>query len=536
MSTDAVLERLSGSLRRDVWTLQDRLRYSPHVEAFTRFVRIHHNLAPLVASVQGPWGQGKTSFMRMVQYRLDPAHPDFDPQKQPFVRRLKAWWRNSWLRRLVTRRRKEKLKHPTVWFNAWHHQNSAELWAGLAYSIISQLSMRLGSGQREWFWLSLQWNRMDRNRLRSGLVSLIIEHALPITFMILAAFGLVILNADKRLISTVVAVVALMATVPVLLALRTAVAEMMKGLYAHFVRDPDYRGRMGVLALTQEDVLFALRRLVDDKHPAVVFIDDLDRCFPAHVAEVIGAINLFLANNHRSSIFVLGMDTEVVAASLEVVHEKVVGKVSRRDGELGWNYIDKFVQLPVALPRVQVDDQLRYFEALLAGPESVAVGPEPPAEEQVEPDLRMELGELSEYVRKNLQGHLSLNPRTLVKIANVHRFQLLLQEARKHAGLERADERQILAWSIVFARWPHFVRWLQRLPPLSTNGAGKESVTLERLIERAQMTSSAEAWATELDTDGVDHGGWALAPGLWELLREENSVQDLAKAPEHGFW
>ena len=49
----------------------------------------------------------------------------------------------------------------------------------------------------------------------------------------------------------------------------------------------------------------------------VIFIDDLDRCFPAKVGQVVEAINLFLAGDLPKCMFVIGMDTELVAAALQ---------------------------------------------------------------------------------------------------------------------------------------------------------------------------------------------------------------------------
>jgi len=434
---------------------------------------------------------------------------------------------------------KHRLKHPTVWFNAWNHQNTEELWAGLAHGIISQLSSRFHIRDRILFWLRIQKNRLDADRVLNGLAALVIEQAIPIAVTVWAAIHLFSFVRSNPLPTSTTAALVILGTLPVLFALRAVVSEIAKSSYAQFIRNPDYRAHVGSLAITQDDVTFSLSRLVHDDHPAIVFLDDLDRCFPSHVTEVIGAINLFLANNHRSCIFVLGMDTEVVAASIEVAHEKVIGKVSRHDGELGWNYMDKIVQLPIALPGILATDQENYFRTLLGesrGDENAGSRPyqRPPTLAGLTRDIAA------------LQPHLSFNPRTLVKIANLSRFYLLLQAERHRVGSLAANEKQILTWSIVLARWPHFVRWLQRLQQSvkdsdlnspSVRGKRKESAAaLERLIERARMTNNADAWTTELDTDGIDHGGWALSPGLWELLHDPNSAPDLLQASEYGFW
>ncbi len=44
---------------------------------------------------------------------------------------------------------------PTVWFNPWKHQNSEQIWAGMALSIINQLVEYLPGPEKEKFWFLL---------------------------------------------------------------------------------------------------------------------------------------------------------------------------------------------------------------------------------------------------------------------------------------------------------------------------------------------------------------------------------------------
>jgi hypothetical protein len=118
----------------------------------------------------------------------------------------------------------------------------------------------------------------------------------------------------------------------------TATTEVLKrpleGAYVRYVRQPDYSGKLGYLHLVEEDMVRALELLTADQKPAVIFIDDLDRCSPAKVGEVIEAVNLFLAGEYPNCAFVIGIDAEVVAASMEVVHAEIIAKLADRRGSL----------------------------------------------------------------------------------------------------------------------------------------------------------------------------------------------------------
>jgi hypothetical protein len=91
------------------------------------------------------------------------------------------------------------------------------------------------------------------------------------------------------------------------------------------------------------------------KDPLVVFVDDLDRCAPNKVAEVVEAINLFLCGDYPNCIFVVGMEPGMVAAALEVANKDVIAKAQEMglvDGAapVGWRFMEKIVQLPIMIP------------------------------------------------------------------------------------------------------------------------------------------------------------------------------------------
>lgn len=50
-------------------------------------------------------------------------------------------------------------------------------------------------------------------------------------------------------------------------------------------------------------------------------------------------------------MFVLGIDTEMVAAALEVDHKEVISKLPNYPTHIpiGWRFMDKFVQLPIII-------------------------------------------------------------------------------------------------------------------------------------------------------------------------------------------
>ena len=72
-------------------------------------------------------------------------------------------------------------------------------------------------------------------------------------------------------------------------------SKPLEGKFAQYVRQPTYEGKLGFFHEIETDVQRVFKLLIAEGKPAVVFIDDLDRCSPGTVAQVIEAMNLFLS-------------------------------------------------------------------------------------------------------------------------------------------------------------------------------------------------------------------------------------------------
>ncbi|MCP5140971.1 MAG: hypothetical protein H6980_01300 [Gammaproteobacteria bacterium] len=86
-------------------TKGDPLGFDLFVEDLAeRLINSRHN-APLTVGVFAPWGQGKSTIMRMLQDRLEASAPPV----------------------------------PTVWFNPWKYRSREEVWKGLALELVRQV-------------------------------------------------------------------------------------------------------------------------------------------------------------------------------------------------------------------------------------------------------------------------------------------------------------------------------------------------------------------------------------------------------------
>ncbi|MDP8208924.1 MAG: SUMF1/EgtB/PvdO family nonheme iron enzyme [Candidatus Electryonea clarkiae] len=91
----------------------------------------------------------------------------------------------------------------------------------------------------------------------------------------------------------------------------------------------------------------------------VVFVDDLDRCFPEKAVELLEGIKLVL--NQPGFAFVLGVNDAIIQAFIRTKYQKDYGI----SGSLFEDYLDKIVQVKVPVPKRKSDEMKDYITDLL---------------------------------------------------------------------------------------------------------------------------------------------------------------------------
>lgn len=118
-----------------------------------------------------------------------------------------------------------------------------------------------------------------------------------------------------------------------------------------------------------EDVVNNIRKfreefsdaLEDDSiENVVVMIDDLDRCRPERIIEILEVIKLFLAVDRTT--FIIAADENVIKYSIREKYPPMNGF----DVELDKEYIEKIIQLPIYIPELSSKDIQNYLLLLVS--------------------------------------------------------------------------------------------------------------------------------------------------------------------------
>eukprot|EP01042_Synura_sphagnicola_P001390 gene1390-1583_t len=85
----------------------------------------------------------------------------------------------------------------------------------------------------------------------------------------------------------------------------------------------------------------------------VIFVDDLDRCPPEKVVQVLQA--LILLSENSPFVFFLAVDPRIIVAAVEAHHDVMYTS----SGVSGYEYLDKIVQIPFTIPMMCDSDKAK---------------------------------------------------------------------------------------------------------------------------------------------------------------------------------
>jgi len=356
-------ESIRNTSVSDQATNNDALGFEPYVIAIAEFLLHEQTQPPLTLSVEGEWGSGKSSFMKMLE---------------------------EYLRKKGGR---------TVWFNAWRHDKAESVWAAFALSFIKQISTPKNWRDLPRIILGHFKLQLLRFNLEKGLFELI--KALPVIIFVICAsiaipFILIIygvegineligpttsqdvfwskINSVFKLLFTAVGVTlsgaGIFAGIKSLLRNFQRLLQNPKNNLIKYIEAPDYKKQSTFVEEFHEDFAKIVDAYVGNDR-VYVFIDDLDRCEHPKSADLMQAINLMIADD-PSVVFILGMDREKVAASLAVKYENILKYLPSETTEIdpdilarrsankglayGYTFIEKFVQLPFLVPQPSRSD------------------------------------------------------------------------------------------------------------------------------------------------------------------------------------
>ena len=575
----AVEDRETASVAvSDSSTTKDTLGYSVYADALADFSAHPETLPPLAIGITAAWGTGKTSLMRQIKERFDNLRMDRREKKQP-----------------ATDDSDLRMPFRTVWIDVWRYENSAALWASLAEEVYQQTARQMAWWERQKFRMALDtdwgdnWPRDSVLRMKnilqrrakkvvglglvSGVVPLIAVFASPLggwvgeqVSMAAALIGFPI----------AIAAGATAVTLTGLGALRDTLTREIK----RFSSPPDNSEQVAY-SKKSEDQIHRLVKILSRPEEGIrlaVFVDDLDRCSPNRVVDVVESINLLFSQTEGAgAVFFVGLDVDMVAASIDVAFEDTVQELKSRKNpagnDFGHRFLQKILQMTFTIPPPLPHRVQQFLDSLLgseaeAGQKATAeaargnIAPadrieaasavqelraqtnldaaqavsqraesnlSPGAQAVVREEaaqvtlglLRTDSPDVQQAVRRGVQ-FLEPRPRSYKRFLNAFRLQVIIcSRAEGRSGRVTATLAQIAKWTALQLRWPVILEEARSYDDLFFE--------LEPLVEDYR---TAEAKMRELDEkfDAGDAKAEDLANAVGALNRASEAFPPRIRA------
>jgi tetratricopeptide (TPR) repeat protein len=342
------VERVDGFRFRaravsDLPSEHDLLGFAPLVSGLHSLLNARSTSLPLTIAVTAPCGAGKSSVMLQLLNRLKRRAAQ---AQQPRLRVRDAFppvFGREWPHASAEAQREVWW---TVYFDAWKYERTERLWAALAMAMYEQPRAQMSGRERLVFRVGLECRRLGWPRFLLKAILPILAAAVAIAVAV-AASPPAVAVLPAALATVIVAV----ATVAHILG---AASDPFKRALQRYVSHPDYAQQLGFTHEADQDIAALTRTLAPTpRHAIAVFVDDLDRCSSAHLVEVVEAMNQIFSVSGRPIVFVLGMDREVVSASIDTAYAETVARLRESDDRwqsFGSDFLSKLVQLSVAVP------------------------------------------------------------------------------------------------------------------------------------------------------------------------------------------
>ncbi len=371
----------------------DRLNREPIAKSLARLLndqifkeekKIRHSF---MIHLQGAWGDGKSTFLRLLSKHLKGVDENDDPLPE------------------------DKCKWIVVDFNAWRHQHIDPPWWIFMDTVYQEIQKN--SNNKLWIWLKERWWRLIT---LNGYYWVSFLVFLGLFLIMMLVFGFKSLNLFSLLkdptnsqngLSVITSYISVIGSVwffvKALSGSLIPATSQAANEFKNKVRDP-----MDVLKKHYEKLIGYSNKNV------AVFIDDLDRCNAEFTVGLLEGIQTLF--KEQAVLYVVAGDRHWISTCFENHYEKYKDVAREPAQRLGHLFLEKAFQLSIRLPKISGNTKKSYWDFILN-----------PAKKQDKAEDKMATGKKQE-VKKSIGSTYNSDeltkPENMQKIVEEHNINI----------------------------------------------------------------------------------------------------------------
>ena len=336
------IKKRNASVVNDQPRGDDGLNYTDYANAFGLMLSDTRISLPITVGIYSSWGTGKSFLLGKIKEYIESNINSKIKEKRKERRMCRNCRCNTNCNSFCG------YEYIIIDFNAWSYSFSDVLWAGLVKEIHTKVEDRYG-------FLALRFFRFFIYPFRSNSKQ---KMVCMILYGIFRFISLIIFTILLSALLTEDAFVDLFGEIAIYSAFGLTIATIIPSIVQLIItlcKDKGSEIMKGAKNISEQvgfmgDVRDELELICDfvkmKRAKFAVFIDDLDRCPPKKIVDMVDASMLLLSNLDYPFLTFITIDPRIIVKSIESTYDDVFHEC----GITGFEYLDKLIQIPFSIP------------------------------------------------------------------------------------------------------------------------------------------------------------------------------------------
>ena len=513
---------------------EDQLGFDCYVKTFADLIESKHTNPPLTIGVFGRWGMGKTFILDHIEKELEKRKKGRQKaSQQGFFKCILQYGelilnKLSALTGFQTKKGNEQVADVhTIKFNAWEYNSMESIWPGLIRKVMDGMENSVFNFLGK---IKFKFSKFFRKIWKKDKITIIIFFLLLATMV----FGFYGGYSNNNFLDFSIFLSSLSVISILLFGFITEISKVLSSPLSSWLinryKECDYGKRIQFMDEIKEDMEELEKKLKAKNSRLLIIVDDLDRCEPKKVMEVLQALKLML--DFESFVFCIGIDARIISREIETYYEGMLGP----KGISGYEYLEKIIQIPFWIPVPTTGEVNTFLHKQMNVKKKIGIDSEKNGEKvsekeknieeehkkngamekftaktditdmkkdetekdteikekqpiktqqkkdekeevEINKDSAFEEYELNEF--KILSEFIRPNPRHVKRVLNIYRFIKSLAKRKKDENFPK-NPQNVIRWVLLCCQWPYSLHKI--LHEYDNNGKGKTEAFKKNLF------------------------------------------------------